>query len=390
VIAEVLLAAAVTVGARAIALAPREHPTWALLALPQDVDPGGDQRYGDLRIVDDRGRETPYVIDPQCRALPSLDASVSDVGFVDGAYTQATIDAGTSGQLYDDVTLETSRSTFFTRSQVAISDDRVTWREVRTNALIYRVADSNDPGTQTISFSPARARWIRVRVVDPRTPFPIEGASLDLVAPVERDRNYPLAANTKIAYSRESGISTITFDLGAPNTSARAVRFETAQPEFVREVTAESSDDGVQWDSAGNGTIARFTRGSPNLEIALASTQRYVRVHISNQNDPTLEDLRATLYGPRRYLVFIAAPHRSYVLEQRPNAAEPQYDLGELLAHDSPRHLRVASIEEHAPREEPQRVSGHRATQNLVMTLAFAFVIVTLGAITLATLRPRA
>lgn len=97
-----------------------------------------------------------------------------------------------------------------------------------------------------------------------------------------------------------------------------------------------------------------------------------------------------TLYGPRRYLVFIAAPHRSYAIERRPEAAEPQYDLSELLAHDSPRHFLIASAEEHALREEPQRVPGYRTIpQNLVMTLAFTFAIVTLGVITLVTLRPR-
>ncbi|MGC2130260.1 MAG: DUF3999 family protein [Candidatus Aquilonibacter sp.] len=389
-IAGMLLAAAVNVSARAIVLAPREHPTWALLALPQDVDPGDDQRYGDLRIVDDLERETPYVIDPACRSLPSISATVSDLGFVAGSYTQATIDAGTSGQLYDDVTLETSRSTFFTRVRAAISDDRVTWREVRTDALIYRVANSNDPGTQTITFSPARARWIRVRVLETRAPFPIEGASLDLVAPQQNDHNYALAAKTKMAYSRESSVSTITFDLHAPNTSARQARVETTQPEFVRDVTVEASNDGSQWDTVGNGTIARFAQGSPNMEIALASMERYVRVHIANQSDPPLENLRVTLYGPRRYLVFIAAPHRSYAIERRPEAAEPQYDLSELLAHDSPRHFLIASAEEHALREEPQRVPGYRTIpQNLVMTLAFTFAIVTLGVITLVTLRPR-
>jgi hypothetical protein len=64
VIASVCIAAALTVGARAIALAPRERPAWVLLNLPQDIDPGFDQHYDDLRIVDDEGHEVPYVLDP--------------------------------------------------------------------------------------------------------------------------------------------------------------------------------------------------------------------------------------------------------------------------------------------------------------------------------------
>ncbi len=122
--------------ARAIAIAPHERSAWALLELPQHVNPGPDGNHDDLRIIDERGIETPYVLDPQCAEIPARQATLSDVGFVSGRYTEALVDAGKSGTLYSGVSIDASRDTYFDRVNVAISDDRLTWREVRNEALI--------------------------------------------------------------------------------------------------------------------------------------------------------------------------------------------------------------------------------------------------------------
>jgi hypothetical protein len=138
--------------ARAIAIAPHERPTWALLELPQQIEPGPDGDYDDLRVIDDRGNETPYVLDPQCAAIPARQAILSDAGFVPRRYTEALVDAGSSGTLYSGVSIDTPRDTYFDRVDVAISDDRSTWREVRNQALIYRVGDSGDPDPKRSPF----------------------------------------------------------------------------------------------------------------------------------------------------------------------------------------------------------------------------------------------
>jgi hypothetical protein len=384
-----LLAGAILVGARAIAVPPREHTAWVLLELPPDIDPGPDEQYDDLRILDDRGYEVAYAINPECHPARSIEARVSDVGFVPSAYTQALIDAGTSGAMYEDITLTTSRETFFTRVAVAISDDRITWREVRNDALIYRVANTGDPGTQTVSFTPARARWIRIRVLDARQAFPIDGATLDLTASPKPERDSSLAAKTKYAFSRVAGHSTITFDLGMQNVIARSIRFETSQPEFERDVMIQSSRDGQLWNDAGSGAIARFAQGRPALDVAFSSSDRYLRATIENGDDLPLTDLRATLYGPQRFLVFTAQPRRLYTIGHRPAGETPHYDLADLLAHDSPRHFLRAHVEPTTPPQKQARRSSRAIPASNLLTAAFAFAIVTLGAITLLTLRPR-
>lgn len=370
---------------RSISIAPRSQSTWVVLQLPQQIDSGPDQQYDDLRVVDDLGKETPYVLDPQCSTIQPRNAALSDIGFVRGSYTEALLDAGTSGSPYSAVSIETPRGTFFTRVAVAISDDRRTWREVNDNGLIYRVADSSDPGSQTVEIPSARARWVRVRIMDRTAIFPITSATLaneqDVALKPEQ-----LLNGRRVSAVAEKHSNAITFDLGTPNTTVSRVHFETSRREFSRSVTILESDDGTDWRYAGEGTIERFMNGAPALDVSVApQAARFVRVIIENGDDPPLPDLRFAAFGPSRFLVFVAQPGRSYILANVPSNAPPHYDLTTLLAHDNPRRLERAGL---AGAVTVQRASPTRiATQPWIVTMAFAVAIITLGAITVATLR---
>ena len=48
-----------------VAAAPANRPRFVRVRLPITVDPGPDGAYADLRVVDDRGAETPYALDPE-------------------------------------------------------------------------------------------------------------------------------------------------------------------------------------------------------------------------------------------------------------------------------------------------------------------------------------
>jgi hypothetical protein len=387
-IGAVLLASIVSANtARAIAIAPRERSTWTLLELPQRIDPGLSGNYDDLRIVDDRGTETPYVLDPQCATQSTHQATLSDVGFVKGRYTQALLDAGNSGTLYSGISIDSPLDTYFDRVDVAISDDRVTWREVRNDALIYRVADSSDPGSQTIVFSPARARWIRVRVNDAKALFPIDAATIALTDPAAPQVARKLDATQTFGANDEDRTSIVTLDLGTPNTSLSWMRFRTSQAEFSRDVSIQTSEDGENWNYVADGQIERFAHGAPVLDVPVQTSTRYVRAAIANGNDAALPNLSATLFGPRRVVVFVARPGRSYALTRAVRAQAPTYDLGALLEHDNPRTFAIARLSGISK----ERAVGLPAELNQpwILTVAFTVVIVSLGAVTLSTLRRR-
>ena len=266
-IAAALLAAAISVkAARAIAIAPRERPTWVRLELPQWIDPSPAGDYHQLRILDDLGRETPYVVDSQ-RATP-----------------------------------------------------------MQLNA------------TQT----------------------------------------------------RRTGdrASTITFDLGTPNTRSSLLQFTTSQAEFSRDVSIQASDDGEQWCDDGSGHIQRFARGTPALEVPLSNiAARYVRVRIENGDDAPLADLHASLYGPWGTLVFIALPSRTYALVQTQGVSAPAYDLAELLAHDNPQTFEAARLAGMTGAPQNEQATAALFREPWVLPLTFGVVILVLGAVTLVTLR---
>jgi hypothetical protein len=386
-IAAMLYAATLSMHAvRAITVAPHGRPVWAILELPQSLNPGADGSYDDLRIVDDHNDETPYVLDPQCAATPARNATVSDVGFVPGRYTQALLDAGTAGTLYSGISIDTPRDTYFDRVDVAISDDRTTWRDVRNDALIYRVADSGDPGTQAISLPPARARWIRIRVLDPRAFFSVDSATLAATDSQTPQRVMLLHALGQSSSRDEYGRSIVDVDLGTPNTHISSIHFTTAQHEFSRDVSIFTSDDDEHWSFAGGGRIERFAHGTPILDVDLSQASgRYVRVKVTNGSDAPLPDLRAFVFGPRRVLVFVARRGRSYFLTRTASDEAPAYDLGTLLEHDNPQTFALAQLA--SGEAQHQSLQRTAISQPLILTIAFGVVIVTLGAVTLLTLR---
>ncbi|HEY1681597.1 MAG TPA: DUF3999 family protein [Candidatus Tumulicola sp.] len=374
--------------ARAIAIAPRERPSWALLELPQQIESGPDGNYDDLRVIDDRGNETPYVVDPQCAAIPARQAILSDAGFVPGRYTEALVDAGNSGTLYSGVSIDTPRNTYFDRVDVAISDDRSTWREVRNEALIYRVADSSDPGSQTVLFLPSRARWIRIRIIDGNALFPIDTATLVSTESTVPEAMKRLDASATSAWRDEDRTSVVTLDLGTPNTRIARIRFRTTQAEFSRDVSIQTSNDGEHWDFAGGGPIKRFADGAPVLDVSIPEAgARYVRAEVANGNDAPLPNLSVSIFGPRRVIVFVARSGSSYALTRSTHAQAPTYDLGTLLEHDNPRAFATARLAGITSERSPGLRAG--IPQPLIWTLAFAMAIVTLGAVTVGALRPR-
>lgn len=373
--------------ARTINVPPQPHPAWTVLRIPQDVDPGADSRYAGLRIRDDDGHDVPYVLDPQCASATSHRASLSGTGFVEGRYTETLIDAGRSGDLYDAIVVDTPKSTFFTRTEVAISDDRETWRILRSDALIYRVGASSDPGSQTIALTPSRARWIRLRVLDPREAFPLNGVALGSATPASAQRDVPLALGA-ISTRRAKHETIVKVDLGSEHTQLSRLQFSTTRREFSRPVRVESSSDGLTFSTIADGTIARFEHGAASLQLATDNNgARYLRVHVANGDDPPLPGLGVRAFGPARMLVFIAEPARRYSLIMIPGKTAPDYDLPQILAHDNPRRLLEAHVSGPLTIAAPHPAAAKREPPAYLFTVAFAAAMAVMAAVTIRALK---
>jgi hypothetical protein len=305
------------------------------VAIPPAIAADESGAFPDLRVVDDRGAEHPYALDPVRPAPDDQDVPLIDVGFVPHHGTQGVVDLGTAGNVIDAVTLDvdvTTRPTYFQYVAIDASDDRHTWRIVRNDAVIYRVAQDAGRGSTTLSFPPTRSRWLRVRVLDPNAAFPIAGARVSASEPVQPS---PVRVGGAPAESGDEATNTQTWTFSpAVPVRAAAVTFADGGARYERAVTVEASNDRESWIPVGEGTISHYAEGGAQSTVCLTEMRaRFVRVTVRNGDDAPLQTLRPTLLATPHTIVFAAGGTRR-LLSGNPQAHAPTYDLAARLAHE--------------------------------------------------------
>ncbi|HEY4440179.1 MAG TPA: DUF3999 family protein [Candidatus Elarobacter sp.] len=371
--------------------APAPDARYLRATIPFAIAPDANGDYPDLRVVDARDNEVPYVIDPQRAAAPPRTLTPIDTGFVPHRWTQAVFDLGPEGSLVGTIRLsvdETRRETYLNNVALDASDDRTTWRVVRDDAVIYHV---DGHGCTTIAFPPSRSRWLRVRVLDARSPFPIDGAIVergDLPIPEPGLAPLPLDAIPADATAADA-VPNRQLWLVTSATPIRpsAVAFSGGTSTFERHVIVQSSDEGVSWDTAGSDIIARWPDGGKQTSFVFTErTARRWRIIVENFNDRPIAGLRPQLLARAHTLVVPAgfgAPYR--VLSGNPAASAPVYDLGDQLAHArwtaAPATIATVPL---AIRTQPLTPRGASAT---LLTAVLTAIGVVLGAVAVWTLR---
>ncbi|HEX3465806.1 MAG TPA: DUF3999 family protein [Candidatus Elarobacter sp.] len=362
------------------------------VVLPVTIDPGPDGRYPDLRVFGAGGKEVPYALDPARPAASERSVQVIDTGFVPHRGTQAVVDLGTSGALVDAVALDVDtdrRPTYFERVAVDASDDRRTWRIVREDAIVYRVAQDGGRGNATLTFPPTRSRWLRVRVLDPAAAFPLTGARV--AAGASREPSFvrlPLAPRENDDAVKHEQVW--TFETTTP-VRASVVSFADGGALYERSATVETSDDGTQWSEAGSATIAHYAEGGALTNVPVEeTTARRLRVTVHNGNDAPVRALRPALLARPHAVVFAAHEEPYALLSGNPRVdGPPSYDLGARLAHEDWRAdgARAGETVANAGYRDPRPI-GERFPW--LLTGALILVAVVLGAGALRVLRSSA
>ena len=308
----------------------------AAVAVLPDLYIHTDTGLADLRVIDDRGTEVPYVISQRVRSFRSstLPSALRENSFSAGAFTQLVLDAGGHAPFHNSVRIETGEADFIEWVQVEASDDGHVWRMVQERAPIFRFRKNAHEGTQVVHYSENNAQYLRVRILDGDKKFPVSGAQilLETTEPAER---VPLEMALIADAKQPAGRSVWSADLGGVAPLVTEVRFDvSAPPEFIRSVDISSSVHGKDWDSLQSGEIYRYPKGEAQLEqLAVAvntswGRSRYLRVEIVNGNDAPLAVAAPKLYITPQRILFEQQPGRSYRLiygQERAEGAE--YDL---------------------------------------------------------------
>jgi len=307
----------------------------------------------DLRILDETGAETPYVVRTTVGVskTESWQATIRENSFVPGKYTQLVLDLGVYPRFHNAVRLDTPESDFILWVEVDASDDARTWRIVNERAPISRFRKEGLEGNQTVRYSENNARFMRVQIREGEKQFPVAGASIFPSSQFQKDLVPEQSIRLRMPRSpdADSPVDTTrwTIDLMNRNVPVNSLDFTTPNLEFFRAVRISTSEDGKEWFPAGGGEIYRYqldTRLENSDRVLVYGYRggRYLRVEILNGNDKPLTLPTLTVSMVPRLILFRPAAGHSYRLAYGNEKAQPpQYDLE--------RTLHVSATEEAFP-----------------------------------------
>jgi hypothetical protein len=371
-------------------------PQLVRVTLPLEVIGRAQPSLDDLRVIDGRGKEAPFVLHARVgsRTLNWRPTELSEAGYVAGEYTQVVADSGTAAQLHNSIEIEIGDSDFFTWVEVAASDDREVWRVVRERAPLFRFDEENVEGSRTISYPETRARWLRLRLRgDEKLAVRAVRVADEVIEQAELLR---LPARPRLDRDSPKGETVWEFDLDHANVPVALVRCETERPEFHRPVRISTSRDGESWSQVSQGEIYRHAGlvaadagDRERLRVRFDETRgRHWRIAVVDRNDSPIEDLRCSLFGTPRHVVFRPGSDDGFRLIYGNHRVEsPTYELARLTTREAreqaaPAELGAPSANEGYVSPEPwsERHPG-------VLWFALGLAIVVLGWIALRSLR---
>jgi hypothetical protein len=325
---------------RAIELSAVASPQLASVTIGPDVFQHAQLWLGDVRVMDDRSAETPYVLflragEKRTDPRPTI---LHERSFAPGRYTQVVIEIAERGAFHNAIEVETSESDFIEWVSVDASDDGQVWRIVQQRAPIFRFRKDGRQGTQVVHYSENNARFLRLRILDGDKQFPLNGAN---VLYQTQDAPERVEVDTAIAPAAQAIQEKTVWiaDLGGAEQPVSDVNFDVAAPgEFIRSVEVQASSDNKVWRPLARGEIYRYRQGdflAEQLSVSVpfgGAEMRYWRVEIVNHNDSPLAGVTPHLYSIPRHIVFEQQPDRTYrLLYGQSRAKTPEYDLSRRL-----------------------------------------------------------
>lgn len=276
--------------------------------------------FGDLRILDAKGRQVPWRLssvrgDERLQAARILNAGTQ------GGAAVALLDFGPERVVRERIELDVPVRPFVGRAEVAGSHDRRTFTRLSSTA-IYDVRGATRAVSTAVVFPQSDFRYYRIRATGVRE---IVGATAEGVE--GGVALLPRLANIDVRNQERRTV--VDADLHHRGVWVHEIRFASSTTAFDRPVEVSGSMDGRSYFVAGGGRLYRFG-GAGETTVPLDSRYRYLRIRIANGDDEPLRDLEVTLRAYREYILLapgFSPPYR--VLYGGPNVP-PEYDFAQL------------------------------------------------------------
>ena len=274
----------------------------------------------DLRIVDSKGNQVPYLIE---RLLPGAESTIRPTEFrttIENGATHLNLKTGTSAPIVG-VSLETPATHFMKAVDVEGSNDGRTWTKLAGGDSLFQLP--NGATRLRVSFPEGPWQFLRITINDLGSPpVPFTGAHLHKARTTAPAEAVPISIKS---HDEIPGTTRLVLDLGAANLTLGSLRIECNEPVFTRSVTLavpEVGDDGIRERDIADAVIYRVNVNGKNeahLEIPLESQiqTRELFVLIRNEDSPPLSI--DTVRADRRLvrLTFFANQPGQYSLLKR-------------------------------------------------------------------------
>jgi hypothetical protein len=376
-----------------IGTAPTSIGRLVSVPVPARVTTRARRDWIDLRVIDSRGGEVPFMLHARLggksfnrRQVPLLEPSA-----VEGRYQQAVADTGSGGVVHNSVKLgfETNQN-LLSWVEIAVSGDLKDWRVVRERAPIYVLRAEGMGENTDVSYPDSASRFVRIRILDGSGKYRLRSAELGYQTAAIAERvpsGVALAASTN-----RSGQSVWTSDADASAFPVSRVEFQTTQTSFYRFATVESSDDGERWRPVTGGDILRQPDSSGErawliLDFPEEHARRW-RIAVNNRNDAPVADLRPILLTAPRRIVLRQDSGESYrLLYGNPRAQAPRYDMVHLTDAKMLETAEPATLGAEAVNPAWVDPSPWTERYDAVLWVALVLAVVMLGVVAVRTLR---
>jgi len=288
----------------------------------------------DLRIVDSKGNQVPYLIE---RLLPDAESKIRPAEFrstIENGETHLNLKTGSRAPLVG-VSLETPATRFMKAVDIEGSHDGTNWIKLAGGDSIFQLA--NGVARLRVSFPEGAWEFLRVTIDDLGSPpVPFTGADLHKARTTAPAEPLPITIKSR---DESPGTTRLALDLGAANLTLGSLRVESNEPVFTRAVTLavpEFGNDGIRERNIADAVIYRVNVNGKNearLEIPLESEihTRELFVLIRNEDSPPLS-IDAVRADRRlvRLTFFANQPGQYSLLSGNSQCAAPRYDLSAL------------------------------------------------------------
>jgi Protein of unknown function (DUF3999) len=276
--------------------------------------------FGDLRVLDARGRQVPWR-PRSARGDANLQAArVLNAGTSQGAAV-ALLDFGPERVIRERIQLDVPLRAFVGRAEIAGSDDRRTFTELSSTA-IYDVRGVTRAVSTAVVFPPSDFRYYRIRAAG-------VAAILGATAEAATAAGAPVARSAAIEVTQEDGTTVVDADVRYRRLPVSEIRFASSTPAFDRPVEISGSMDGRAYFPAGAGRLLRFGAAGETT-VPVSSRYRHLRIRIANGDDEPLRDLRVTLRADRDSILLAPGYTPPYTVLYGGALPRPEYDFAQL------------------------------------------------------------